>query len=193
MDEILLTVFHPGSSIIRPCEGVDRAGCLFGNCISVFLGTAVITTKGVKTVSCSECSKYAGDFIMQLMEYSVSNERAFVYLVRNGNCVVGNCDVCDGTDIIPFSNWERAHDFAQSKGGSNGPYNIFCAHSRCNENQKVIHIDTYRAKQGLGPVVRALQIKLGVSKADIDALVSKLKNPKADVEEVVKLAGASLI
>ena len=155
-DKILLTVFHPGSSIITKCKGVNRTGCLYGNCITIFLGTAVITAKGVKTVSCSACSEYATDTLDQMMQYDVSPDRAFRYLVRNGNCVVGTCDVCDDVDILPSSNWERAHDFAQSKGGDMSAYNIFCAHARCNDKQKALHIDTYRAKLGLQPVRRSL-------------------------------------
>ena len=192
-DEMLLTVFYPGSAIIRQCNGINRSGCLYGNCISIFLGVAVVTIEGIRTVACSECSEYATDVLEQMMEYDVSPDRAFRYLVRNGNCVVGTCDVCDVADIIPSStHWERAHDFAKSQGGSKDPYNIFCAHARCNDKQKVLHIDTYRAKLGLPPVRRSLQAKLGVSKEDIDALVNKLKQTKANAEEVVKLANTLL-
>ena len=191
-DEMLLTVFYPGSAIIRQCNGINRSGCLYGNCISIFLGVAVVTVEGIRTVVCSECSEYATDTLDQMMQYDVSSDRAFRYLVRNGNCVVGTCDVCDDVDILPSSNWERAHDFAQSKGGDMSAYNIFCAHARCNDKQKALHIDTYRAKLGLQPVRRSLQIKLGVSKADIDALVNKLKRSNSDVEEVVKLANMLL-
>ena len=152
----------------------------------------MVTAEGIRTVACSECAEYATDTLEQMMEYTISPDRAFRYLVRNGNCVIGTCDVCDVADIVASSNWERAHDFAQSQGGSNDPYNIFCAHARCNDKQKVLHLDTYRAKLGLKPVRRSLQVKLGVSKADIDALVNKLKQTKADVEEVVKLASKLL-